>query len=192
MTSNILNQITYSESLSIPLLPPANEVWGKVISLHLSVILFTREDLPHCMLGYTPQEQTQLEQTPLPRADPLRVRHPPGADTLPKADTSPQCMLGDIGNKWAVHIPLECNLVANNFYFVCVCVWFQILTQSRMFYFLQGKQDKARIICGGKGDYRCFIHYELLKLQNWIKSYIHNNCFDEIWTVACSATCDEK
>ena len=35
-------------------LPPANEVWGKVIFLHLSVILFTGGGLPQCMLGYHP------------------------------------------------------------------------------------------------------------------------------------------
>ena len=33
------------------LLPSTNEVWGKVIFLGLSVILFTGEGLPHCMLG---------------------------------------------------------------------------------------------------------------------------------------------
>ena len=38
---------------SMSYLPPANEVWGRVISLHLSVILFTGV-LPQCMLGYHP------------------------------------------------------------------------------------------------------------------------------------------
>ena len=36
------------------LLPPANEVWGKVIFLHLFVILFTGGGMPQCMLGYHP------------------------------------------------------------------------------------------------------------------------------------------
>ena len=39
--------------------------------------------------------------------------HPPG-QVLPPAGTPPspaQCMLGDTGNKWAVRILLECNLV---------------------------------------------------------------------------------
>ena len=54
------------------LLPPANEVWGKVIFLHLSVILFTRGGLPQCMLGYHPRENA-----------PPRTMHPPGPWTSP-------------------------------------------------------------------------------------------------------------
>ena len=50
-------------------------------------------------------------------------RHPPdqtppplGADTPPEADTPhEQCMLGDTGNKRAIRILLECNLVYNNY-----------------------------------------------------------------------------
>ena len=39
-------------------------------------------------------------------------RHPPGADNLPRGETSPaQCMLGDTANKRAVRILLECILV---------------------------------------------------------------------------------
>ena len=54
-------------------LPPANEVWGKVIFLHLSVILFTG-GLPQCMLGY--------HQPPHPQDHALpRTRHPPGPGT---------------------------------------------------------------------------------------------------------------
>ena len=70
--------------------------FGKVMFLHLSVILFMGGGLPRCMLGYTPQEQTPL-----------------GADTPhPGADTPPaQCMLGDTGNKRVVRILLECILV---------------------------------------------------------------------------------
>ena len=72
-------------------LPPANEVWGKVIFLHLFVILFTGGGLPQCMLGY----------------------HPPG----PGAHTPPaQSMLGDTVNARAVRILLECYLV---FYKLC-------------------------------------------------------------------------
>ena len=34
-------------------LPPANKVWGKVICLHLSVILFTEGvDFPACITGH--------------------------------------------------------------------------------------------------------------------------------------------
>ena len=39
---NLINPNQPSEASEVPLsLPPANEVWGKVIFLHLSVILFT-------------------------------------------------------------------------------------------------------------------------------------------------------
>ena len=50
------------------LLPPANEVWGKVIFLHLFVILFTGEYLTH-----TPRDQV----------------HPPGPGTPPRPGTPP-------------------------------------------------------------------------------------------------------
>ena len=80
-----------------PLLPPANEVWGKVIfsvacvknSVHIG-------GLPQCMLGYHPLPPTPPEQTP-----------PPGPGTPLPA----QYMLGDTVNKRAVCILLECNLV---------------------------------------------------------------------------------
>ena len=41
---------TFEFIFALILLPPANEVWGKVIFLHLSVILFTGECYPsmHC------------------------------------------------------------------------------------------------------------------------------------------------
>ena len=59
------------------LLPPANEVWGKVMFLHLSVILFIGlECLSHCLLGYTPPRQSP------PWAD-APNRHPPGRHPLP-------------------------------------------------------------------------------------------------------------
>ena len=61
-------------------LPSKNEVWGKVMFLHLSVILFMGWGcLPHCMLGYTqplgPEADTP-GQTPLLGRHPLG-RHPP-------------------------------------------------------------------------------------------------------------------
>ena len=79
--------------------------FAKVMFLHLSVILFTWGGcLPQCMLGYTPSRA----DIPL-GADTPGIRHPPwGADT-PTA----QCMLGDMGNKRAVRILLECILVEN-------------------------------------------------------------------------------
>ena len=90
-------------NLSNPLLPPANEVWGKVIfsvacvknSVHREVCLSACWDT-------TPPEQT------LPRR-----RHPPPEQTPPGPSTPPpssvQCMLGDTVNKQAVYILLECN-----------------------------------------------------------------------------------
>ena len=54
------------------LLPPANEVWDKVMFLYPSVILFTGgRCLPHCIPGYIP-----------PWADPPPGRHPPPPDTM--------------------------------------------------------------------------------------------------------------
>ena len=63
-------------------LPPANEVWGKVIFLHLSVILF--------------KGGSTFEGTP---------------GTRYTTHLRKQCMLGDTGNKRAVRILLECILV---------------------------------------------------------------------------------
>ena len=60
------------------LLPPANEVWGKVMFLQTSVILLTGGGLPQCMLAYYP---TPPEQTPPPdQAHPPRAEPPPGAE----------------------------------------------------------------------------------------------------------------
>ena len=67
--------------------------WGKVMFLHVSVILFTGGGRPQYMLGYTP---------------PPRSRHqPPGSRQTPPE----QCLLGDTGNKRAIRILLECILV---------------------------------------------------------------------------------
>ena len=52
-------------------LPPANEVWGKVIFLHLFVILFTGGVSASVHAGIPPP----------------RSRHPPGADTPLGVDT---------------------------------------------------------------------------------------------------------
>ena len=84
----------------------------------LSVILFTEGCLSQCMLGYTPsgadtpradtppQEQTSSwEQTFHQEQTPSHEQTPPA-----------QCMLGDVGNKQAVRILLECILVSNIFY----------------------------------------------------------------------------
>ena len=67
------------------LLPPANEVWGKVIFLHLFVILFTGGEVPDQV---HPRDQVHPpEQTP-PGSRPLRDQvHPLGADTPPGPGT---------------------------------------------------------------------------------------------------------
>ena len=54
-------------------LSPANEVLGKVMFSHLSVILFTGRCLPHCMLGYIPPPGPEAD---IPRADTPLGRHP--------------------------------------------------------------------------------------------------------------------
>ena len=65
-------------------LAPPNEVWGKVIFLHLSVILFTGGGLRNCMLGYTttPLGADTLP-TPQQQTTGTRGRHPPGVDNPP-------------------------------------------------------------------------------------------------------------
>ena len=97
--------------------------WGKVIFLHVSVILFTGVGgLPQCILGYHPLEQTppspradtSPEQTPAgrrhpPRTDPPQEQKPPSP--LSRLHPREQCMLGDTGNKRAASILLECVLV---------------------------------------------------------------------------------
>ena len=88
-------------------LPPTNEVWDKVIfsvacvknSVHRGVWLSACWDATPPGPG-TPAADTPLEQTP-------QTRHPP------RADPPMQCMLGDMVNKWAVCILLECNLVVS-------------------------------------------------------------------------------
>ena len=107
-------------------LPPANEVCeGYVITPVCQSFCSQEGCLPQCMLGYThPPEQTPpgaeppmgsdtprsryspQEQTPPRSRHPAGSRHPLGADTHQE-----QCMLGDMGNKQAVWILLECILV---------------------------------------------------------------------------------
>ena len=78
--------------------------WGKVMFLHVSVILFTGGVCPiACWDTHTPSPLT-------------KGRHPPPREQTPppRADTPPaQCMLRDTTNKRAVRILLECNLVTN-------------------------------------------------------------------------------
>ena len=85
--------------------------WGKIMFLHVSLILFMEGGSAPLHAGIqplgpeagTPPDQAPLGPgTPQSRPHPLRTRgrHP-----------SAQCMLGDTGNKRAVRILLECILV---------------------------------------------------------------------------------
>ena len=68
------------------LLPPANEVWGKVIFLHLFVILFTG-GVPDTPPGtrYTPKTR----YTPPDQVHPQTRYTPPGPGTPPRPGTPP-------------------------------------------------------------------------------------------------------
>ena len=80
--------------------------WGKVMFLHVSVILFTGGAEADTPLGADP---------PPPRSRPTPSQeqtHPlPGADPQDQASPQAQCILGDTGNKQAVCILLEYNFV---------------------------------------------------------------------------------
>ena len=98
---------------SIRFLPPATKlgqgyVFTRVCdSVHRGVCPIACWDTPppgpdHCMMGYIPRDQRQ--------APPRDQRQAPPWDQAPSPSPA-QCMLGDTGNKWAVRILLECNLV---------------------------------------------------------------------------------
>ena len=78
---------------------PANEVWDKVMFLHLSVILFTGGP------PTPPRMQPPVMQTPW-NAHPPGCRHSPGCRCPPPTQDT-----WDIVNKRAVHFLLECILV---------------------------------------------------------------------------------
>ena len=82
--------------------------WGKVMFLHVSVILLTGgvSASVHAGIHHPP-----WEQTPTPGADTSPGANTPGADTPLEEIPLEQCMLGDRGNKRAVRILLECILV---------------------------------------------------------------------------------
>ena len=87
------------------LLPPATKLGHGYIFKRVCDSIHRGRGLLHCMLGYT-------TTTPPSRNRPPRDQAPP-----PRADTPPvQCMLGDTGNKRAVSILLECNLVKSRFW----------------------------------------------------------------------------
>ena len=77
----------YASYWNVFLLPPANEVWGKVIFLHLFVILFTGGEY---LTRYTPQgpgTSPQNQVHPLGPGTPPRDQvHPPGTGYTPLWD----------------------------------------------------------------------------------------------------------
>ena len=114
------NHLLYKEKL----LPPAKEVWGKVICLQACVC--PQGGVPDQVYppgpgtppgtGYTLLGPgTSPKQTPpWTRSTPLGPGTPPDPGTPPGADTPlAQSMLGDTVNARAVRILLECNLVKN-------------------------------------------------------------------------------
>ena len=120
-------------------LPPANEVWGKVIfsvacvknSVNMGVCLSARWDTPQNQALPFPRtrDPPPQDQAPHQTRYPPRTRHPPRPgtpqsrhpqDQAPPQTKNPsgpgtppqeQCMLGDTVNERAVCILLECNLV---------------------------------------------------------------------------------
>ena len=75
---NLWISFMYYLNAFLSLLPSADEVWGKVIFLHLFVSLFTGGGLPQCMLGYPPGPGPPTRPPPGP--GPPRTRHPPGTE----------------------------------------------------------------------------------------------------------------
>ena len=106
------------------LLPPANEVWGKVIFLHLSVILFTGGSTwagnPHEQIHPLPGIPLSGQVHPLTGTLPWAGTphwqvHPPGRYTpdtgqVHPPQVHPRNACWDTVNKLAVRILLECIL----------------------------------------------------------------------------------
>ena len=76
------------------LLPPSNEAWGKIIFLHLSVILFTGGSTwagtpwqVHCLGRYTPQQVPPRQVHPPGRYNPPQQVQPPPGRYTPLAGT---------------------------------------------------------------------------------------------------------
>ena len=120
------------------LLPPANEVWGKVIFLHLFVILFTEGGSSTVHVGIPPllPRRPPTKETPLPRR-PRCQGNPPGQGD-PLARRPPQrraCW--QIRLTRAVRILLECNLV------ILECFWFIKVMKAR---FISGKSIRIKLL----------------------------------------------
>ena len=110
--SSVYNLFTITTTVTgitkhILLLPPANEVWGKVICLYLSVILFTGGGPRQVPPGQVPPWQVHPPWAGTPsRQVHLPGRYTPGAGTAPPVRYTPrqvhlsgrytprQCMLG--------------------------------------------------------------------------------------------------
>ena len=110
--------------MSKSFLPPANEVWGKVIFLHLSVILFTGgEYLGRYPPGrYTPGRSILQQVNPPAGTSPWQV-HPPSRYTPqqvhpPQAYTPlRQCILGYGQQAGGTHPTGMHSCILHNFYF---------------------------------------------------------------------------
>ena len=105
-------------------LPPANEVWGKVIfSVACVKNSVHRGGVPGHIPPWAGTPHLPGQVHPLGRYTPPWAGTPPLGRYTPQqvhpwAGTSPppeQCMLGDTGNKRAVRILLECILVYHSF-----------------------------------------------------------------------------
>ena len=101
-------------------LPPANEVWGKVIFLHLFVILFTGGVCLSACWDITPPSSPPgpgpTPPPPPPRSRPPRDQAPP-QDQAPDWSRPPPGAehAGKYGQRAGVRILLECNLVVQMF-----------------------------------------------------------------------------
>ena len=86
--------------------------------------------LPHCRLGYAlPWEQTT------PRSRHPRSRHPPSSRQPPQQQTlSLQCMLGNMGSKRVVRIPLEYILVEKR------ALWKLYCSHINFFFYFSSKR----------------------------------------------------
>ena len=87
------------DSISVKASYRPQRSWGKVMFLHVSVILFTG--------GFCP---IACWDTPL-GPDPSQPGTPRADTPWEQTPHRVQCMLGDTGNKRVVRILLECNLV---------------------------------------------------------------------------------
>ena len=94
------------------LLPPANEVWGKVIFLHLFVILFTGGVCHSACWNTTPlSRRPPTKETPLPRRPPYQGNPPGQGDPPWQGDPSNAEHAGRYGQRGRYESLLECNLV---------------------------------------------------------------------------------